>query len=233
MPNPAKLSAVVVIDAAFALQMPAALLSTVSNSVSASTPSTTGSLIVDELFTGGTVPDPAWIARGRTCLTGAAAGTRPSPTVAICDTHRVGPVPNRGVTPGYLQLTDARNNTAGSILYNRAIPASAGISLTFEQYQYGGSGADGISFFLVDGATDLNKTGGDGGSLAYAQRTNADGIAGGYLGVGLDVFGNFYDVITRFIDACNENCHPFTWTKTADEILPHATVGQRTSFTRH
>ena len=39
--------------------------------------------------------------------------------------------------------------------------------------------------------------------------------------------------ITRFIDAWNENCQPFTWTKTADEILPHATRGQRTSFTRH
>jgi len=39
--------------------------------------------------------------------------------------------------------------------------------------------------------------------------------------------------ITRFINAWNENCHPFTWTKTADEILPHATGGQRTSFTRH
>ncbi len=27
--------------------------------------------------------------------------------------------------------------------------------------------------------------------------------------------------ITRFINAWNGNCHPFTWTKTADEILPH------------
>jgi len=39
--------------------------------------------------------------------------------------------------------------------------------------------------------------------------------------------------ITRFIDSWNENCQPFTWTKTADDILPHATTGQRTSFTRH
>ena len=39
--------------------------------------------------------------------------------------------------------------------------------------------------------------------------------------------------ITRFIDAWNKNCHPFTWTKTADEILPHATGGQKTSFRRH
>ena len=28
--------------------------------------------------------------------------------------------------------------------------------------------------------------------------------------------------IRTFIDGWNERCHPFTWTKTADEILPHA-----------
>jgi len=28
--------------------------------------------------------------------------------------------------------------------------------------------------------------------------------------------------ISRFIGGWNERCHPFTWTKTADEILPHA-----------
>jgi transposase len=28
--------------------------------------------------------------------------------------------------------------------------------------------------------------------------------------------------ISRFIDGWNERCHPFVWTKTADEILPHA-----------
>jgi hypothetical protein len=36
-----------------------------------------------------------------------------------------------------------------------------------------------------------------------------------------------------FIDGWNERCHHFAWTKTADQILPHATGGQRTSFTRH
>jgi transposase len=39
--------------------------------------------------------------------------------------------------------------------------------------------------------------------------------------------------IETFIDGWNDRCHPFTWTKTADAILPHATGGQRTSFTRH
>jgi transposase len=39
--------------------------------------------------------------------------------------------------------------------------------------------------------------------------------------------------IRRFIDGWNDRCQPFTWTKTADEIIPKATGGQRTSFTRH
>jgi transposase len=38
--------------------------------------------------------------------------------------------------------------------------------------------------------------------------------------------------IRRFIDGWNERCHPFIWTKTADEILPHATR-QATSDARH
>ncbi len=39
--------------------------------------------------------------------------------------------------------------------------------------------------------------------------------------------------IETYIDAWNERCQPFTWTKTADEILTKATSGQRSSFTRH
>ncbi len=39
--------------------------------------------------------------------------------------------------------------------------------------------------------------------------------------------------IGNYIDAWNERCTPFTWTKTADQILEKATRGQRSSFTRH
>jgi transposase len=40
--------------------------------------------------------------------------------------------------------------------------------------------------------------------------------------------------IRTFIDAYNQRCEPFTWTKTADEILEHATPHRpSTSFTRH
>jgi len=39
--------------------------------------------------------------------------------------------------------------------------------------------------------------------------------------------------IETYIDAWNEHCQPFTWTKTADHILDKATRSQRSSFTRH
>ncbi|MCU1621848.1 MAG: transposase [Frankiales bacterium] len=38
--------------------------------------------------------------------------------------------------------------------------------------------------------------------------------------------------ISRFINGWNDRCHPFVWTKTADEILPHARR-QTTSDARH
>jgi transposase len=37
--------------------------------------------------------------------------------------------------------------------------------------------------------------------------------------------------IEAFIDGWNDRCHPFTWTKSADEILPKCRPGKRTSFT--
>ena len=39
--------------------------------------------------------------------------------------------------------------------------------------------------------------------------------------------------IQAFIDGWNDRCHPFTWTKTADELLPRCKPGKRTTFTRH
>ena len=39
--------------------------------------------------------------------------------------------------------------------------------------------------------------------------------------------------IENFIDGWNDRCHPFTRTKTADEILPKCRPGKRASFTRH
>ena len=66
--------------------------------------------------------------------------------------------------------------------------------MVFRQFQYGGTGADGIGFFLVDGSTNLTATGANGGSLGYAQKDGSQpGIRGGYIGVGFDSFGNYYN----------------------------------------
>jgi transposase len=49
-------------------------------------------------------------------------------------------------------------------------------------------------------------------------------------------FGSVKDLIAAigaFIDGWNERCHPFVWTKPADELLDHCRPGQRTSFPRH
>jgi transposase len=51
-------------------------------------------------------------------------------------------------------------------------------------------------------------------------------------------FGSVKELIAairRFIDGWNDRCEPFTWTKTADDILDHAKPKKRkeTSFTQH
>ena len=102
------------------------------------------------------------------------------------------------------RLTDAALNQTAFLPFTNAtgsalatISSNAGLSVTFDFYSYGGSGGDGISFFLVNGAQPLDRPGGFGGSLGYAPlQPNGigeaqPGISGGYLGVGFDEFGNY------------------------------------------
>ncbi|MBW4659981.1 MAG: hypothetical protein KME15_15005 [Drouetiella hepatica Uher 2000/2452] len=98
-----------------------------------------------------------------------------------------------------LKLTDAKINQASFALYTTPVDRTQGLSITFDFFSYGGSsgstgganGGDGIGFFLIDGAQSPTKPGGFGGSLGYAQDATTAGIAGGYLGVGFDEFGNY------------------------------------------
>ena len=39
--------------------------------------------------------------------------------------------------------------------------------------------------------------------------------------------------IRTFINGWNDRCHPFTWTKTADEILTKHSRSKIHSYTRH
>jgi hypothetical protein len=100
---------------------------------------------------------------------------------------------------GVLRLTDETTSQSGAVIYNQSIFSKGGVAIEFEYYQYGGAAiagkkGDGISFFLLDGSVAApTQAGGFGGGLGYAQNTvqNQGGIAGGYLGIGFDSFGNF------------------------------------------
>ncbi|MCX5401986.1 hypothetical protein [Streptomyces sp. NBC_00102] len=162
--------------------------------------------LVDETFTGATAI-AGFEAFGPACLTGAPEGPAPGPgthPLTGCPTGATGPVPPNDAAPnGYLRLTDASRDQSAAVLYNHALPANQGLVTTFDQWQYGATTnppADGISFFLIDGAASLTAPGAFGGSLGYAQKLPDDdpdatflpGVNRGYVGVGLDVLGNYF-----------------------------------------
>ncbi|QWL31131.1 DUF7507 domain-containing protein [Rathayibacter toxicus] len=170
------------------------LLAAVLVVVTAATKAEAATSLVQESFGGTSVADSAWQPLDSGCITRATtAPPTGSSALGVCD-NRVS-APAATTNPGFLQLTDTRTNAKGGAVYNRPIPATGGIDVQFDQYQYqsvlGATGADGIGFFLTDGSKNLTAVGAPGGSLGYGQSTTIDGVNGGYLGIGLDAYGNF------------------------------------------
>jgi hypothetical protein len=96
--------------------------------------------------------------------------------------------------PGALRLTDAVGGARSGLFYNGSIPTTQGLEITFKQYQYGGDGpGDGIAFVLAVAPPSPADIGETGGGLGYTVQNGAagTGLPGGWLGIGLDVFGNF------------------------------------------
>ena len=111
---------------------------------------------------------------------------------------------------GALRFTNGSQNISGSEKYGHAergailssgtFPTGAGLQVTFKTITYhgdsggaGADGADGISFFLQDGSQPPGL-GAWGGSLAYScsnSNTPHEGLQGGYIGLGIDEYGNF------------------------------------------
>lgn len=119
------------------------------------------------------------------------------------------------------------NNQRGAVFSKKTLPSDEGLRITFTSHIYGGNayagwvynghtynvktgnGADGLSFFLIDGdqiqqligdlsASNLPALGATGASLGYGCSSDADntpadpgGLVGGFLGLGIDEFGNF------------------------------------------
>ncbi|MEV5968235.1 putative Ig domain-containing protein [Kribbella sp. NPDC051952] len=96
---------------------------------------------------------------------------------------------------GKLRLTNSTTNQVGGVFGQTSFPTSNGLDVTFTSYQWGGGNADGIAFLLaaVDPANPASATriGPSGGSLGYSPAGSIGGLPNAYLGVGLDVFGNF------------------------------------------
>lgn len=121
------------------------------------------------------------------CLT--AAGNNNTPPVRSCS----GASDAQGA--GKLRLTNSTANQVGGVFGQGSFPTSNGLDVTFNSYQWGGGSADGIAFMLaaVDPAnpTPPASIGSSGGALGYSAAPGLNGLSNAYLGVGLDVYGNF------------------------------------------
>jgi type IV pilus assembly protein PilY1 len=164
------------------------------------------------------------------------ASTAPSSyTAQVAD---LAPVSTNGNSGGALRFTNGSPygyHENGAIVSDFVFPTAQGLEITFKTVTYGGDnqgghGADGISFYLLDGcmpiaggtipttgclpSTAYNTTtngasisgttfsgiGAWGGSLAYScSNSNPpfDGLAGGYLALGIDEWGNFLNGVNN------------------------------------
>ncbi|MCL2490200.1 MAG: hypothetical protein FWF36_05680, partial [Propionibacteriaceae bacterium] len=118
-------------------------------------------------------------------------------------------VANTYTKDGWLRLTDSSTGQATNILNNTAFPSSLGFRVSFDYRQAGGirfpAGTgltgDGIAMYLVTGTSTISQ-GAAGAALGYGsagpktmdatnQMCTTPGVSGGYLGLGLDVYGNY------------------------------------------
>ncbi|MBN2896095.1 MAG: hypothetical protein JXK05_09430 [Campylobacterales bacterium] len=115
---------------------------------------------------------------------------------------------NPAIFDNRLRLTDRMNNLATAVTKDYEFIAQHNmIIVEFEQYAYGGcqsgqtsttggglggDGADGIVMVLYDSDVGASpEPGAYGGSMGYAQRHSRQGFEGGWLGLGIDEYGNF------------------------------------------
>ena len=176
-----------------AVAIPAAALSVVG-ATSAGAASQT---LISDPFTGPTTSSPLIVPAGPSATAGFPCLTAGTNTAAT-------PIPGCNLNPpdaagsGTLRFTNAVTNEDSATLYHATIPTTAGLSITFDQYQYGGNGADGISFDLAAAPPEPGSVGGGGGSLGYAgpAGSSSPGLPAGWLGIGFDVWGNYLNALT-------------------------------------
>ena len=104
-----------------------------------------------------------------------------------------------------LLLTNNTTNKLGTAILDRVFPSLHGIRIEFDYSIYGtnindgAAGGDGLSFYIYNGDSNLTDLGASGASLGYTYRRNSTitvasgnkGLTDAYLGIALDVWGNF------------------------------------------
>lgn len=111
------------------------------------------------------------------------------------------------VIDGALRLTEAAQSQNGAGIYDAAFPSNKGVNIQFDYYSGDGTGADGLSFFLMDGSVSQPTLGALGGALGYIYSGQTPGLSKGYVGVGFDEFGNFLNS-DLFHDGAGPDRHP-------------------------
>lgn len=96
---------------------------------------------------------------------------------------------------GHLQLTQAVRAQSTASSYQYLYPALGNkIEVEFDYMAYGGNGADGLAIVFSD-ANITPQAGAFGGPLGYGFKNNSEavkpGFTGGWLGIGLDEYGNY------------------------------------------
>ena len=175
------------------------VLSMITAGIAASAPSAdaAGTVLFNQPFHDNTVDGPA----GSVSLPTAPAGTNSACLTARGNSNKTGPLFSCGSSTdnqgsGKLRFTAADTGQEGGVFASTSVPTSQGLDVTFNSYQYGGTGADGLAFVLaaVNPANPVIPTalGQPGGALGYsAANSSTSGLTDGYLGVGFDAFGNF------------------------------------------
>ena len=98
---------------------------------------------------------------------------------------------------GWLRLTDTGGNEKGAAINDGfSFAGNLPVVVEFNYVSWGGTGADGMTLVLFDSSTASPLAGAQtGGGLGYC------GGAGGYLGIGLDEFGNFSNPADKCMSA--------------------------------
>ncbi len=76
----------------------------------------------------------------------------------------------------------------GNAVYNIPISTASGFDIKFDYATYGGDGADGLAFYLIDGAA-TPSLGGGGGDVGYR------GVTSGYFGIGFTEYRSIEEAV--------------------------------------